>query len=549
MTLKNILNGESKTITGAALLLGAASLASRFLGVLRDRVLAGQFGAGNTLDVYYAAFRIPDLIYNLLILGALSAGFIPIFMKALSARAGADKTQTSAENKEAWDIANGTINIMGVALFLFCGLFILISPWVIPLITPGFDSGKMSLTVSMTQIMMLSPIFLGLSNILGGILQSFKRFLVYSLAPIFYNLGIIVGALFFTKWWGIYGLAFGVVLGAFVHMMIQAPAVWQLGFRYRWIFDFANESVRKIGKLMVPRTLGLATSQINLLVMTIIASTLVPGSLAVFDLANNLQYFPVGLIGISFAMAAFPLLGEFAAAGKKEEMAKSFSHTARQILFFIVPASVLFLVLRAQIVRVILGSGSFDWNDTVLTADTLEYFVLSLFAQSLVPLLARFFYALQDTKTPFTIGLVSAGANILSAIFLVKPLGISGLALAFSIGNIINFSLLWIFLRIKFGPLDEANIIKSVSKISMAGLAMAFIIQGMKFVIEPHVDMQTFVGVFTQGFGAGAAGLVVFAGVAFALGSREMHALSYAIKNKLFRAKLPIVDGEEQNRM
>lgn len=540
MTLKNILNGESKTITGAALLLGAASLASRFLGVLRDRVLAGEFGAGDTLDVYYAAFRIPDLIFNLLILGALSAGFIPIFTAALTA-------QTDAGKKEAWNIANGVINIVGVALFLLCGLFVFLSPRIIPVITPGFDAEKMSLTVTMTQIVMLSPIFLGLSNILGGILQSFKRFFVYSLAPIFYNVGIIVGALFFTQWWGIYGLAFGVVLGAVAHMLIQAPAVWQLGFRYRWIFDFANSSVRKIGKLMIPRTLGLAVSQVNLVVMTVIASTLVPGSLAVFNLANNLQYFPVGIIGISFAIAAFPLLGEFVAAGRKEEIVKSFSHTARQILFFIVPASVLFLVLRAQIVRVIFGSGSFDWEDTILTADTLAFFVVSLFAQALIPLLARFFYALQDTKTPFLIGLASVGVNILAAIFLVKPWGVAGLAMAFSAASVLNFCLLWIFLRIKFGPLDEKNIMGSVLKISVAALLMAFVVQTMKFVIEPHVDMQTFLGVFVQGLGAGSAGLAIFAATALALGSREMNALRDAIKYKLFRVKRPIInDGEGQ---
>jgi putative peptidoglycan lipid II flippase len=534
-----ILNGESKTITGAALLLGAASLASRFLGVLRDRVLAGEFGAGNTLDVYYAAFRIPDLIFNLLILGALSAGFIPIFTAALSAA-----KEKGEHPNAAWEIANSVMNIMGVALALLCGLFILLSPFVVPLITPGFDPEKMALTVAMTQIMMLSPIFLGLSNILGGVLQSFKRFFVYSLAPIFYNIGIIIGALFFTRWWGIYGLAWGVVAGAIAHMLVQAPAVWQLGFRYRWLLNFANSNVRKIGKLMIPRTLGLAVSQINLVVMTVIASTLVPGSLAVFNLANNLQYFPVGIIGISFAVAAFPLLGEFAAAGKKEKMVKSFSHTTRQILFFIVPASVLLLVLRAQIVRVIFGSGSFDWEDTILTADTLAYFVVSLFAQALIPLLARFFYAMQDTKTPFVIGLVSAGVNVLAAIFLVKPWGVAGLAMAFSLASVLNFCLLWIFLRIKFGPLDEANILKSTFRISAAAIAMAFVMQTMKSILAPRVDMQTFLGIFGQGLGAGSIGLLTFAATALVLGSREMFAVRDAIKYKLFRIKPPIIDDE-----
>ncbi len=541
--IKNLLNGESKTITGAALLLGAASLASRFLGVIRDRVLAGQFGAGDTLDVYYAAFRIPDFIFNLLILGALSAGFIPIFTAALSS------AKERGDNfGKAWDIVSGLINIMGILLIFLCGLFIVLSPFIVPVITPGFGAEKMALTVTMTQIMMLSPLFLGLSNIFGGVLQSFKRFFIYSLAPIFYNLGIILGALFFTKWWGICGLAVGVILGAIAHMLIQLPAVVSLGYRYRWIFNLADQNVRQIGRLMIPRTLGLAVSQVNLVVMTVIASTLVPGSLAVFNLANNLQYFPIGIIGISFAVAAFPVLGECAAGGRKEEMVKNFSHSVRQILFFIVPAAVLLLVLRAQIVRVIFGSGEFDWEDTILTADTLAFFVTSLFAQALVPLLARFFYALQDTKTPFFIGLFSAVVNVFLAIYMAERWGVIGLAAAFSASSILNFCLLWILLRVKFGSLDEKRILGSAFKISVAAVLMAFSIQGMKAALAPFVDMQTFLGIFGQGLGAGLVGLIVFVISGFLLGSREMFAVRDAVKYKLFKIKRPIINDEEGQR-
>lgn len=539
--IRNLLNGESKTITGAALLLGAASLASRFLGIFRDRVLAGQFGAGDTLDVYYAAFRIPDMIFNLLVLGALSAGFIPIFTAALCKQGGEEK-----DRRTAWSIANGLVNIMGIALLLVCGILIIFSPQIVPLITPGFGPEKMALTVRMTQIMMIGPFFLGLSNIFGSVLQSFKRFFIYSLAPIVYNVGIIIGALFFVEWWGVYGLAFGVVVGAAAHMLVQLPATFYLGYRYKWIFDLADKNVRKIGKLMIPRTLGLATSQINLVVMTVIASTLPVGSLAVFNLANNLQYFPIGIIGVSFAVAAFPILGELVASGRKEDVKKSFSHTTRQILFFIIPASVLLLVLRAQIVRVILGSGRFNWEDTILTSDALAFFVVSLFAQALIPLLARFFYALQDTKTPFFIGLFSAAVNIIAAFLLAKPFGVVGLALAFSISSLLNFCLLWILLRFKFGSLDELNILTSTLKISIAALGMAFAAQIMKFILAPRVDMQTFLGIFGQGVGAGLAGIGVFVGVGLALGSKEMLALRDVIKNKLFRIKTPVINDEGQ---
>ncbi len=543
--VNKLINSGTKTITGAALVVGAASLVSRFLGVIRDRILAGQFGAGDALDTYYAAFRIPDLVFNLLILGALSAGFIPVFTEVLYSR-----SQTSGEggklnaNDGAWRMVNSLINIVGVALILICGLFIIFSSKIVPLITPGFNSEKMAETIRLTQIMMLSPIFLGFSNVLGSILQSFNRFLVYSLAPIFYNIGIIVGALFFVKWWGIYGLAFGVVFGAFLHMLIQLPEVVKLGWRYRWFFDSANSSIRKIFKLIIPRTLGLAVSQINFTAITIIASTLTSGSLAVFNLANNLQYFPIGIIGVSFAVAAFPVLGELAASGKREKMVKDFSQTVCQILFFIIPISVIFLVLRAQIVRVVLGSGKFNWEDTILTSDALAFFVLSLFAQALIPLLARFFYAMQDTKTPFFIGLLSAGANVILALFTVKSLGVIGLALSFSISSILNFCLLWIFLRIKFGPLDEVNILNSTLKISVAALAMAFGVQAMKFVIEPFVDMQTFFGIFSQGLGAGLAGLGIFAIVGITLKSKEMLALRDVVRHRLFKVKPPIISDE-----
>jgi len=532
-----ILNGESKTITGAALFLGAASLASRLLGVFRDRVLAGQFGAGDSLDIYYAAFRIPDFIFNLLILGALSAGFIPVFMELIF---------SSKENghREAWEMVNNLINIMGVILIVVCGLFIFFSSFLVPIITPGFSAEKMQTTILMTQIMMLSPLFLGISNILGGVLQSFKRFFIYSLSPIFYNIGIIIGALFLVPRFGLYGLAIGVVLGALTHMAIQIPAVMQLGFRYKPVLDWGNKSVRKIVKLMVPRTLGLAVSQINLTAITIIASTLTAGSLSIFNLSSNLQYFPIGIIGVSFAIAAFPALGECAASGNKDLMVKNFSHAVRQILFLIIPSSVLLLLLRAQIVRVILGAGAFNWEDTILTADALAIFVLSLFAQALIPLLVRFFYALQDTKGPFLIGLVSVIINIILAVFLSKPYGIIGLVISCTISNLINFCLLWIFLRIKFGSLDEGRILKSILKISVAAVFMAIVIQPMKYFLSDFVNMQTFLGIFFQGLGAGLAGIVIFATISLLLKSEEMLAIWQTIKYKLFKVKPAVITEE-----
>jgi len=535
--IRRLLNGESKTITSAAIIVGAASLASRFLGVIRDRILAGTFGAGDVLDTYYAAFRIPDLIYNLIILGALSAGFIPIFTQLLE-----------KENKEkAYQLANEILNILIIGLFLLCGVLFIFAPQLMPLITPGFNPEKMSMTINLTRIMFLSPLLLGISSVFGGILQSFKRFLVFSLAPILYNVGIIFGALVFVKFWGVYGLAVGVILGALLHLLIQIPTSVYLGFRYKPILKFKDESLKKIGRIMIPRTLTLAINQINLVVITIIASTLIAGSLSVFNLANNLQIFPVGIFGISFAIAAFPTLSALAIKEDKKDFIESFSNTTREILFFMIPATALMLVLRAQIVRVILGSGNFTWEDTVLTIDALAMFSISLFAQALIPLLIRGFYAFHNALVPFIIGLFSALVNIFLSLFLTKPfsfwgsnfdLGVAGLALAFSLATILNFVLLWIALRIKTHSLDERKIVWSVLKISVATLAMAAVTQFMKFGIEPYFGTRTFIGIFLQGLIAGLVGIAVFIVVGLALRSQEMSTFVNSIRRRLFKEKV-----------
>jgi putative peptidoglycan lipid II flippase len=540
MGFKNILNGQSKTITSAAVVIGVASLASRLLGVFRDRVLAGEFGAGDILDAYFAAFKIPDLVYNLLVLGALSAGFIPVFVRIF---------YNDKKESEAWQLVNDLLNIMAIGLIVISAIFVLIMPYLMPFIAPGFSGEKLQITIGLSRIMFLSPIFLGLSNIFGGILQSFKRFFVYSLAPIFYNFGIIAGALFLVPRFGVYGLALGVVLGAFLHLITQIPTSLHLGYRYVWSFNFKSWGIKRILKMMVPRTLGLAVTQINLVFMTIIASLLVSGSLTIFNLANNLQSFPVGIFGVSFAIAAFPALSELAAKENKGEFIKNFSNTTRQILFFLVPLTILFIVLRIQIVRVILGSGQFDWNDTIITAQTLAWFSLSLFAQALLPLLVRAFFAFHDSRTPFYIGLVSVALNIALGWPLSLKYGIVGLALAFSASSIVNLILLWVFLKKRIKNLDEKYIAISLLKFSIAGIFMALATQGMKYVVEPFFGTDTFVGIFLQGFIAGIVGLGIYSLICLWLKSPEMIVFYNSLRRRLFKQILPeiesISEGEE----
>lgn len=530
------------SITVAAGLIALSSLFSRFLGIVRDRILAGQFGAGSTLDIYYAAFRIPDLLFNLVVLGALSAGFIPIFTSLIK-DFNCENQESRAQNQVAWSLANNVLNLLLIGLTVFSLVGIIFAPVFISLVAPGFGTKEQELTIYLTRIMFLSPLFLGISGILGGILQSFKRFFVYSLAPILYNLGIIIGALYFVDLWGLAGLAWGVVLGAFLHLAIQIPTVYRLGFRYHLRIFWRDLNTWKIGQMMVPRTLSLAISQINLVVITAIASNLSSGSLAVFNFANNLQSFPIGIFGISFAIAAFPALSKF--AFDKDKLSENFSQTIRQILFFIIPATVLIVALRAQIIRVVLGTGNFNWQDTILTMNTLGFFALSLFAQATIPLLVRVFYARQNSTTPFYLGLFSVLVNIVLSFIFSNKMGVAGLALAYSIANILNLLLLWAWLYVKVGSLGLLQIIIAFLKFTAAAVAAGLAAQITKLLVWPFIDMTTFSGVFIQLLAAALAGILVYLVFCYLFGSEELFGFLSALRNRWPFRKVKLDDQGE----
>jgi len=490
------------TVAGGAIIIAAASIISRLLGLVRDRLLATNFGAGDVLDSYYAAFKIPDLIFNVLVLGALSAAFVPVFIQYLQKK--------ENNNQEAWHIANSLLNIILVALVLLGTVFFIFAPQLMQLIAPGFDQEKQAIAANLSRIMMVSIIFFGVSNIATGILNSFKRYINFAFAPVMYNLGIIFGILFLVPAFGVNGLAYGVVIGSILHFLIQVPGLSRVGFHYKRIFNLKHPGVRKIIKLMLPRTLGLAVVQIDQLVAVIIGSTLAVGSIAVFNLANNLQSFPINVFGISLAIAAFPVFSEAFAQKNNEKFIVQFSTSLRRILFLVVPATVLILLLRAQIVRVILGAGAFDWEDTYLTAQTLGFFCLALFAQSIIPLLARSFYAFHDTKTPVKIAIFSVVINIIGALTLSKLMGVTGLALSFSISSFINMILLLVVLRSRIGYLDDKKIIKSALKIILISAIMGVIVWLARYVLSLGVNMRTFIGIFIQGLGAGLTGVVSY---------------------------------------
>lgn len=358
-----------------------------------------------------------------------------------------------------------------------------------------------------------------------------------------YNAGIILGALLLAPAWGVYGLAWGVVLGAFMHMGIQLPLAFKLGYRYKPVIDLKSKYIRKIGRMMIPRTLTLGISQLNLLVITIIASTLAGGSVTVFNFANNLHYFPVGVFGISFAIAAFPSMS--GVAFNKKRLISSFSGTVRQILFFIVPSTVFLLTLRAQIVRVIFGAGKFDWEDTILTIDTLSFFAVGMFAHAIIPLLIRVFYARHNSRTPFFIGMFAVIVNIVGALYFSNSMGVAGLGLAFSIAGIIHFMLLWIAIHLELGGMDEVRILISTIKFSAAAVMAGFTVQLAKLAIWPFIDMSRFWGVFTQATVAGICGLVMYLLMCFLLRSEEFYGFLAMIRRRIPWKKVKAGDQGE----
>jgi len=521
---------ESKTIIGAAAMVGIFSFASRLVGFVRDRILAGTFGAGDVLDAYYAAFKIPDFMFGLLVVGSLSASFIPLFNKYYA---------HAFERKKAWEFSNNFLHLVAVFVGGVSLLLALFAPFFSSLIAPGFSPEKQELVMVFFRIMLLAQVLLACSMVFGSVLQSLKRFTLYALAPILYNVGIIIGAVWFVDWWGPVGLAWGVVCGALLHLIIQIIGVYGAGYRYQWMCRFRDRDTQEALRLTGPRMLGIAVQQIMFVFFMMIASGLAVGSVSVFQFAYNIEYFPVGIIGISYAIAAFPTFTELLEGKRIEAFVETFVSVVRQLLFLLVPMTILFLVLRAQLVRLVVGAGAFDWQATILTADTLAFFALTFIPQSLVYVLARAFFGLHDTITPMTAGFVSVLVGLVSAFWLTSIFGVVGLGMAFSIASVIQVALLWIPLRQRLGTLGESRMISALFKTTVAGLVCAVVAQLLKPVAVQLFSLETFMGVFFQGCFAGGLGLVSYLLVSFLLRSEELQALIVGVRRKFLKAYKP----------
>ncbi|OGI91536.1 hypothetical protein A2933_01435 [Candidatus Nomurabacteria bacterium RIFCSPLOWO2_01_FULL_46_18] len=545
-----IFSKEYGNINQAALLLGVFAFFSQLLGLLRDRSFAHFIGPGPTLDIYYAAFRVPDLIF----ISVASLASITVLIPFILERMSGDKVTDEAK-KYMSDI----FSVFFVLMIFFSAIAYLLMPYLSSIITPGFTSEMQSRVVELSRIMLLSPILLGLSNIFGTVTQLFRKFFIYALSPIFYNLGIIAGIFSLYPSYGIYGLALGVILGAFLHFLIQALASAWSGFtpRFSWSINFSD--IKRTVLVSLPRTLGLSANSLALLIIVAFASYEASGSISIFNLSLNLQAVPLGIIGLSYAVAAFPILTRSYSRGLMDEFKDHLKSAARAIIFWSLPITFLFIVLRAQIVRVILGSGFFSWENTRLVAASLAVFSISIVAQGLIALFARAFYARGNTRRPLVINLISSFLIILFSILflylfknflfpryfiesLLKVSDLSGteilmLPLAYSLGTIINFILLWFFIKkdfVKSEPFILKTFFQSLGASFFIGLISYLSLNVFASIFGTH----TFWGIFLQGFLSGILGIAAGILVLYLLKNEELKDLSKTLHTKFWKVKV-----------
>ena len=507
--------GASQTSRAATIILALTLTASNVLGVVRDHYLAQKIPT-SLLDTYYAAFRIPDLLFNLLLLGAITSAFLPVFVGAWNKGKGAQR---------AWEIAQTMTTISAIFTVTLAVLLFILAPVLIPLVVPSFDSERMDIAVKLTRIMLLSPLFFGFSYTFGTVLNAFKQFVAYSFAPLIYNGAIIFATLMFADRYGVYAVTWGVVAGAALHMLIQLPSVLRLGFRWKLIFSTRDPAVRRIGSLMIPRVLALGSQQLALTAFTVIGSAMTAGSIAIYNLTNNIQTAPVVILGTSFATAYFARMAELASANEKNKLGELIEQLVRVIAFLLIPASIGLFILRAQVVRLILGSGHFTWTQTISAIDTLAWFIPGIVAQGLMPVFARAFYSIHDTRTPMIITVVSftlmVGVSLTGTLMGAE---VPVLALAFSLGSIVNAAWMLIVLSRRLPSLSLARILGSSTLIAFISAGMGFAmwlalriangtgIQIFSQQVVPGVglDTHTGIGLLIQALFASLVGIAVY---------------------------------------
>lgn len=556
----SLLHKEFSGITEAAFLLAGFAFISQILGFVRDRALAHTLGASPTLDVYYAAFRIPDLLFNSISTMVSITVLIPFVIERMGNGDGENISKARKFLSEVFSSFLAIMVLVSITLFIFM-------PKLALLVAPGFTIDQMASMISTSRMMLLSPIFFGLSNLFGTITQLYRRFFVYALAPVLYNMGIIAGIYFFFPYYGIMGLGIGVVIGAALHALIQIPVLIKHKFLPYFTRTFVWSDIKKVFYLSLPRTLGLSLNSFAILTIISMASTLKAGSISIFSFAYNLQAVPIAIIGVSYSVAAFPTLAKAFNGGQIDEFKKLIITAIRQVLFWSAPVVALFVVLRAQIVRVILGTGQFSWSDTKLTAAALALFSLAVIAQSLIILLTRGYYAAGKTQRPLVINVIFTVSEIFFAYLflwlyqhnpsmqyffqsLLRVEDVIGteilmLPLGYAVGILLNFLGLWIIFKKDFLNGEKCDVAKAFFQSVSASLILGFVAYKFLGLLDNVFDINTFWGILGQGFFAGVLGLTSWAAILWLLNNREFAEIGVTLRKKIW--KEPAIVPSQEN--
>lgn len=554
--LLRMLNREWSGLHEAAFLLAGTALLSQVLGLLRDRILTGMFGAGETLDVYYAAFRVPDFLYASVASFVAVTVLIPFFFERMEKNGGREEARRFMSSIAVWFL-------LGIGLSIAAAWALL--PTLAAVVVPGLSEASRDEFIALSRPLLLSPLLLGLSNLLGTMTQSLRRFAVFALGPVLYNLGILFGAIVLLPFFGLMGLVWGVIAGALLHLLVQIPPLARESLLPIPVSFPRIADIVAVVRLSIPRTLALSATHFSGIVLVAIASTINEGSIAVFMLAMNLQNIPLTLVGMSYSVAAFPTLAKLWTEGDRGMFLGNITNAARHIIFWSFPAIVLFIVLRAQIVRTLYGVGAFDWTATRLTAALLALFAFSIVAQNLVLLCTRAFYAMGRTRTPLIANVIGAVAQIgfvllLLFIFNASPLfryfiesllrvpdipgtAVLMLALGYSLGILLNVTLLLIALRRIFS--EFLSLLKRVFLHSFTSAVwMGFVAYLGLQAFSRVLDAQTVIGIFLQGLFSGAIGIIAGIFLLKLMDNRELEEIRAALRRKFWKAEAIVAEQE-----
>ncbi|MFA7301404.1 MAG: murein biosynthesis integral membrane protein MurJ [Candidatus Shapirobacteria bacterium] len=461
--IKQYLGRRQNSISSASIVLAITFSLSAILGFLRSRFLYAQFFQCCVLDLdaYNAAFRLPDLIFKLLVTGALSASFIPVFAGYLH-----------KDKKIAYRMASSVINILLLVFTLSAVLIFIFARPLSLLIAQGFNDYQVDLMVNMTRILLLAQIFFLLSNFVTGILHVEQTFLIPALSPIVYNIFIILSIFTLVPFFGIYGPIYGAVVGAFFHLAIQLPLLFRQGFNYKAVIDKNLAGVKEVFRLMLPRSLSLGLGEIENTVTLFFASILAAGSISLLNLSLQLVYLPSRIFGSTVGQASLPILSRSIAQNKIDVFRDTVRKTILRSLYLALPISVLILVNRVAIVRIAFGAKEFPWSATILTAKTLAFLVPAIASQAIVQILVRAFYALHDTKTPLKVSFFSLFINVITSYLFVNytDWGIVGLAISASLSNVVQCTGLCIVFVKKIDGNGWSKVYWRITKILFASI-------------------------------------------------------------------------------